>query len=167
MAQESLNFKIHNSFFIETMHATLLNRLDKILIFLQIILGSAVFAAYGSSPLFGFLITVIAAFSFVWQPAKSALAHDLQAKKMKTLITNQSTFTDADLLAKYSKAEETDNAVIGSLLSAAHKRALIAIGHTAAANKITLTPVEKLFAWLAGDLPPDTLSDDEQKNQIN
>ncbi|MEX6381592.1 hypothetical protein ACON3F_04875 [Providencia hangzhouensis] len=160
MTQESLNFKIHNSFFIETMHATLLNRLDKILIFLQIVLGSAVFASYGNTPLFGFLITVLAVISFVWQPSKAAFAHDLQAKKMKLLITNQNTFTEIELLKEYSRAEETDNPTIGLLLSAAHKRALIATGYNEEARKIKLTKSESITAWLAGDLPPDTPSDD-------
>ncbi|MEX0396929.1 hypothetical protein KDV94_13700 [Providencia rettgeri] len=153
MTQESLIFKIHNSFFIETMHATLLNRLDKILIFFQIILGSAVFASYGNTPLFGFFITVLATISFVWQPSKAALAHDLQAKKMKALITNQNTFTESELLKEYSRAEETDNPTIGLLLSAAHKRALIATGYKTEAAEITLTTFESIVACLAGDLP--------------
>lgn len=135
------------------MHATLLNRLDKILIFFQIILGSAVFASYGSSSLFGFLITVLAIVSFVWQPSKAAFAHDLQAKKIKALITKQNIFTESELLNEYSRAEETDNSTIGLLLNAAHKRALIATGYEVEAREITLTKTESVAAWLAGDLP--------------
>lgn len=60
-------FNIRYSFHIETMQATLYSRLDRLMSFVQIMLGSAIFAAYGSLPLFGAVVACISAISFVWQ----------------------------------------------------------------------------------------------------
>ncbi|EPY4252841.1 TPA: hypothetical protein L9P67_002307 [Klebsiella pneumoniae] len=155
MTREATLFNIRYSFHIETMQATLYNRVDKFLTFAQILLGSAIFADYGSLPLFGACVATISIVSFVWQPGKMALLHETQAKKMKALTTMPASISDDDLYASYQKAEETDNPTLGLLRDAAYKRAWIAMGHPEESKKVTLTVAEKIFAWLAGDLPKD------------
>ncbi|ELY5239850.1 hypothetical protein SM868_001364 [Yersinia enterocolitica] len=153
MTRDDTLFHIRYSFHGETMCATLYNRLDRVLTFIQIMLGSAIFAAYGNLALFGALVTVFSVISFVWQPGKTAMLHEIQSKKMKELITNSSNYSDAELLAAYCKAEETDNNILGFLRDAAHKRALIALGRESESTLIKLSFVQKSLSWLAGDLP--------------
>lgn len=155
MTRDSIAFNIRYSFHIETMQATFYNRLDKFLTFVQIMLGSAIFAAYGSIPLFGAVVAAISAVSFVWQPGKAAMLCEVQAKKMKELINKPSTISVEDLHAAYLRAEEGDTPTLGLLRDAAHKRALIALNRGDEAKKILLSRTEKIFAWFSGDLPKD------------
>ncbi|HFN6476883.1 TPA: hypothetical protein ACPY0B_000296 [Citrobacter farmeri] len=155
MTRESTLFNIRYSFHIEMMQATCYNRLDKLLTFAQIILGSAIFASYGSLPVFGATVAAISVASFVWQPGKAAILCEMQSKKMKELISKPSDFSDAELHAAYIRAEETDNPTIGLLRDAAHKRALIAMGRAPEAKEIVLSYPEKFAAWFSGDLPKD------------
>lgn len=153
MTRDTTIFHIRYSFHVETMHATFYNRLDRLLTFSQIMLGSAIFATYGNLVLFGAAVTAISVISLVWQPGKAAVLYEIQSKKMKELITNLSNFSDSELLAAYSKVEETDNPTLGLLRDAAHKRALIALDRTDESADIKLNSFEKITAYLAGDLP--------------
>ncbi|WP_141234344.1 hypothetical protein [Serratia fonticola] len=153
MTRDTTVFHIRYSFHIETMHATLYNRLDKLLTFAQILLGSTIFATLGNLTLLGALVTLMAAISFVWQPGKAAMLYEIQAKKMKELITKTDTFSDSELHFAYIKAEETDNPTLGLLREAAHKRALITQGRESESALIKLSLSEKVVAWFAGDLP--------------
>ncbi|HAX5209050.1 TPA: hypothetical protein JZG45_003902 [Escherichia coli] len=155
MTRESLLIKIRYSFHIETMQETFYNRLDRCFIFIQIILGSAIFASFGSLPLLGAIVTVISVASFVWQPGKTAILCSMQARKMKTLINKAPDLSDEELRAAFINAEESDNPTSGLLRDAAYKRALIALGYSSEAVSITLTMSEKMAAWFAGDLPKD------------
>jgi hypothetical protein len=65
MTRDTTLFNIRYSLHIETMQATFYNRLDKLLTFIQIMLGSAIFASFGSLPLFGAAVAATSAASFV------------------------------------------------------------------------------------------------------
>ncbi|MHA1086870.1 hypothetical protein [Enterobacter ludwigii] len=155
MTRDTTLFNIRYSFHIETMQATFYNRLDKLLTFIQIMLGSAIFASFGSLPLFGAAVAATSAASFVWQPGKAAMLCDNQSRKMKELINKPKSVPDEELHSAYLRAEEGDNPTLGLLRDAAHKRALIALGRSSEAKKITLSFPEKVTAWFAGDLPKD------------
>lgn len=155
MTRESMLFNIRYSFHIETMQATFYNRLDKLLTFIQIMLGSAIFASYGSLPLFGASVAAISVASFVWQPGKAAMLCSNQSQKMKALINTPTTSSDEDIHNAYIKAEEGDNPTLGLLRDAAYKRTLIALGRSFEAKEITLSIPEMVAAWFAGDLPKD------------
>ncbi|WP_447881298.1 hypothetical protein [Serratia fonticola] len=151
MTRDTTVFHIRYSFHIETMHATLYNRLDKLLTFAQILLGSTIFATMGNLAFLGALVTVMAIISFVWQPGKAAMLYEIQAKKMKELITKPDTLSDSELHSAYTKAEETDNPTLGLLRDAAYNRALIVSRRESELVKLSLP--EKVAAWFAGDLP--------------
>jgi hypothetical protein len=137
------------------MQATFYNRLDKFLTFAQIMLGSAIFAAYGSIPLFGAVVAAISVVSFVWQPGKTAMLCEVQAKKMKELINKSSSTSVEELHAAYIRAEEGDSPTLGLLRDAAYKRTLIALNRGDEAKRIILSTSEKICAWFSGDLPKD------------
>ncbi|MBS9333227.1 hypothetical protein KEP72_18635 [Escherichia coli] len=156
MTRESLLIKIRYSFHIETMQETFYNRLDRCFTFAQIILGSAIFASFGSLPLLGAIVTVISVAVFVWQPGKTAMLCSIQARRMKVLLNKAPDLSDEELRTVFINAEEGDNPTLGLLRDAAYKRALIALGYSSEAESITLTMPEKIAAWFAGDLPKDT-----------
>lgn len=155
MTRESLLIKIRYSFHIETMQETFYSKLDRYITFIQIILGSAIFASFGSTPLLGAIVTVISVASFVWQPGKTAMLCSIQARKMKMLLNKAPDLSDEELRAAFINAEEGDNPTLGLLRDVAYKRALIALGYSSEAESITLTTSEKIAAWFAGDLPKD------------
>lgn len=155
MARETTIFNIRYSFYIETMQATFFNRMDRLLTFLQIMLGSAIFAAYGSIPLFGAVVAAISVISFVWQPGRVSMLCEVQSRKMKELINLPASYSDEDLHTAYLRAEQSDNPTLGLFRDAAHKRTLISVGRYAEAKAIRLNFFEKIVSWLAGDLPKD------------
>ena len=153
MTREEVVFRANYSYFIETMHATLYGRIDKLITFTQLLLGSAVFASLGNPIYIGAIIAVVSAVSFTWQFAKSAMVCETQAIKMKSLIGKTSLFSDDELLSGYLRAEETDSPVLGVLRDAAQKRTHIVLGQYEQASKIKLTVMESFVSWLAGDCP--------------
>ncbi|QLO37340.1 hypothetical protein HV213_16720 [Klebsiella sp. RHBSTW-00484] len=155
MTRETTIFNIRYSFYIETMQATFFNRMDRMLTFIQIMLGSAIFAAYGSIPLFGAVVAAISVISFVWQPGRVSMLCEVQSRKMKQLINLPASYSDEELHVAYLRAEEGDNPTLGLFRDAAHKRTLISFGRYSEAKAIRLSPVEKIMSWLAGDLPKD------------
>ncbi len=155
MTREALVFSIRYSFYLETMQAALYNRIDRLLNFAQIMLGSAIFAAYGSLTMFGAVVTAISAISFVWQPGKTAMLCELQSRAMKKLISLTYTAPDEQLNAEFLRAQEGDSPSLGLLRDAAHKRTLISLGRSQEASTIRMSFVESAVAWFAGDLPKD------------
>lgn len=151
MTRDTTVFHIRYSFHLETMHATFYSRVDKLLTFAQIMLGSTIFATFGNLALLGALVTTMAAISFVWQPGKAAMLYEIQAKKMKELITKPDTLSDSELHSAYTRAEETDNPTLGLLRDAAYNRTLIVSGRESELIKLSLP--EKIASWFAGDLP--------------
>lgn len=155
MTREEVLRRTYYSYFIETMQATLLGRVDRVLTFLQLLLGSAVFASLGNSFFLGALIATISAISFVWQPAKSALVCEIQAKKMKKLLSSYEKLDDDAFYQEYIKNEDSDSPVIGALRDPALKRAYIVIDNKDEARKINLTPYQRFVSHLSGDCPVD------------
>lgn len=160
MNREDLIFRTYYSFYLETMLATFYGRLDRMLAFIQILLGSAVLASVGFSVVVGAVITAASAMSLIWQPAKSAMLCDIQAKKMKTLINTYEQMDDETFRQAYLKAEEADSPCIGYLRDPAMKRTHIRFDNKVAAKRIKLTRFQSLLSHLAGDLPKDEDEDD-------
>ncbi|WP_426723581.1 hypothetical protein [Enterobacter cloacae complex sp. 279F5] len=59
MNRDDLEFDIHYSFFIEKMNYTLLNRIDKGITLVLIVLGFSVFAPYNNMFLFGVAVAIL------------------------------------------------------------------------------------------------------------
>lgn len=155
MNREELIRRTHYSFFLETMLTTFYGRIDRILTFTQLLLGSAVFASFGNPVVIGAAVAVISALSFTWQPAKSALLCDIQAKKMKAILNICEQLDDDAFHREYMKAEEGDSPCVGALRDPALKRAYIVLANSEEARKIKLTPFQSLLAHFSGDRPKD------------
>ena len=148
MNNSNIKFDIRYSFHLETMHATLCNRIDRGLTCLQLVLGSAVFANISIAPIIGAIITLLAAVSLVYQFSASAMKANIQAKNYKAMLYSND--SDDQLKAKFISCQDNDSDAFGVLRNAAHIRASIACE---IADSYQLSRFEKFAAWLAGDLP--------------
>lgn len=155
MNREELIRRTHYSFYLETMLSTFYGRADRIMTFAQLLLGSAVFASFGNAVAVGAAIAAISAISFTWQPAKSAIICDMQARKMKAIINTYEQMDDETFCREYLKAEETDSPNIGSLRDPAMKRTYIVLANDEEARKIKLTFFQSLVGHFSGDCPKD------------
>lgn len=150
MASHELKFVLHYSHAIEVMHARFLARIDRILTFVQIVLGSVVFAEVEGTMWYGFLMVVLATGSFVWQPAMSSLRFAKRGENYARLIILEPTMSDEEMRAALSKAAEDMPSELGVLTNPAHIRASIELG---CPPTTTLTWMEKVAAFIAGDVP--------------
>ncbi len=138
MPRHKLNFDLHYGHAIEMMHARFLARIDRLLTFAQILLGSAVFAGADGTMWYGLVVAILATGSFVWQPAMSSLRFSKRGEHYAQLIINEPTMSDDELRAALSKAAEDMPSELGVLTNPAHMRACIEIGST---------PTTKLTCW--------------------
>lgn len=150
MERDALVFSIRYSAVLNQMQATLLNRVDRIINMLLLVFGSAVAADMGSNFVFGLAVALLSAFSFVWQPGKSATFYDIQAKGYTALFTQQSAASTEEIACKYQQLQLSDQPEIGSLRDAAFKRSAISLQRH---DDTELTRWQSVIAWLAGDLP--------------
>lgn len=148
--RHGLEFAVFYSVALCEMHARFWGRTDKWLNFLQIALGSAVFASVGDTMVFGGLLVGMTAFTFVWQPGVTAMKFTMQHQKYQALLYKMSALDDAELSRSLLEIGENDQPELGLLTHAAELRAHIRMSKS---TDIRLTLAEKLMSWLAGDLP--------------
>jgi hypothetical protein len=149
MNRSELEFQIAYSSRLERMIAILLSRIDRVVTFAQILLGASVFAHAPYIPV-GTLITVFAAYSFVYQPGIKSMQALTQKQKYDDLLAQALKLTDDELKARFYALQENDVPEIGELCHAAHMGEEIRLGHP---PSVVLSKYERLVAWLAGDLP--------------
>lgn len=150
MQPHDVLFNLRYSFHLNTMQATLLARLDKLLSFTLLLLGSAVAASFGWQAALGFIVAALSAIQFVWQPGRASMLAERQAAAYRTLLGQTSQLDTIQLQQSYQQLQQSDPAEIGSLRDPAFKRAVIALDLE---DTIALTPWQRIMAWLAGDLP--------------
>lgn len=150
MVRYELNYQLRYSHTIEEMHKRYLERWDLILNFLQIVLGSAVFADFGGNVVFGLMLVILSTVSFVWQPGKASLLFAKRAEYYARLIINESSLTDEELRNALCEAAEGAPSEYGVLTKPAEFRAAYALGSKPTGD---LTICETIAAFIAGDVP--------------
>ncbi|MGE6284726.1 hypothetical protein ACLHZ9_06770 [Aeromonas media] len=150
MSRYDLKYQLRYSHAIEDMHKRYLERWDSFLSFLQIILGSAVFADFGGNMIFGSLLVSLSTISFVWQPGKHSLLFAKRAEYYAHLIICEPNLTDEELRVALCEATEGAPSEYGVLIKPAEMRAAYALGTTPTGK---LTACETVAAFIAGDVP--------------
>ncbi|POR52771.1 hypothetical protein B0G62_10468 [Paraburkholderia eburnea] len=142
-------FQIGYSIRLEKMQAMLLARADRIVNFLQIVLSAAVIA--NTAPvLTGVVLAILSTYSFVWQPGGKSMLALAQKQKYENLQSQAASLDDGELHKRYCDLAESDSQAIGSLTRPAHMGEMIRLGIP---PDFQLTRLERVFAFLAGDLP--------------
>ncbi len=150
MNRDDLEFDINYSYFIEKMNYTLLNRIDKTITLLLIVLGFSVFAPYSNMFIFGVSVAVLSVLQLVYQFGQEAGLSKEQMRQYKRLLVEFATLSDSELRTRYLKIQDADSNPWRSLQDAAFKRTCIAIGRD---DDSELSFLHSVIAWLAGDLP--------------
>lgn len=151
MSRHNDIFDINYSHHLERMFSTITGRIDRIITFVIILSGCAVFSSIAGTIWFGALIASLSIFQVVFQFSRASAISEGQSKKYLVLINDESTLTDAELNDRKKNLEELDTNPWNLLKNAAHRRACISLGFPV--NTPEPSFLEKAFSWFAGDLP--------------
>lgn len=149
MTRDDLLFQIGYSIRLEKMQAMFLARVDRASNFLQMLLGIAVVTTKWPT-ITGVAVSALAAFSFVYQPGARATEAKAQKQRYEKLLAQASSLSEEELHKQFSSTQETDSQVIGSLMNPAHFGEYVRLGLV---PDCTLTSIEKVAAFIGGDLP--------------
>ncbi|MBV7694095.1 hypothetical protein KV701_20490, partial [Limnobaculum sp. M2-1] len=115
MDRDTIIFELNHSYYLEKMHATLFGRIDRFLYLIIIFLGASVFASFKGTFVFGGLIALVSALSFVYQFGKASAYADDRSKKYLLLIRKAPDLDDKPLKEELIKLEDFDSKVWHSL----------------------------------------------------
>lgn len=150
MSRDDLEFDINYSYFIEKMNYTLLNRIDKSITLMLIVLGFSVFAPFSNMFVFGVVVAVLSVLQLVYQFGQEAGLSKEQMRQYKRLLVEFATLSDEELRARYLKVQDADSNPWRSLQDAAFKRTCIVLGRN---DDSEISFTHSVIAWFAGDLP--------------
>lgn len=150
MTRDDVEFDIYYSYFLEKMNYTLLNRIDKGITLVLIVLGFSVFAPFSNMFIFGVSVAILSVLQLVYQFGQEAGLSKEQMRQYKRMLIEFSTLSDDDLRARYLKIQDADSNPWRSLQDAAFKRTCIALGRN---DDSDMTFTHSMIAWFAGDLP--------------
>ncbi len=150
MKRDELQFQLSYSFFMESMHARLYAKIDKLLTFAQLVLGSSVFASFGENWLLGIALVTLSSLSFVWQPAAKSNLYASRADSYAKLMSRYDDVDDKQLQEEMTNSIENIHDEVGALCAVAHKRATLQLGRGEGSK---LSRYEAFIGWLAGDVP--------------
>src|SRR5260363_220369 len=157
MTRPELIFQIGLSARLERMTATLLGRMDRGASFLTLFLSASIFANVASWLQYAIavMLCAITFFTLVYQPAAQAVQANFQRAAYDDLYARADVLTDRQLHDELNKLQQQDSAVPGALSHPAH------FGEAVRLNlepNVRMMRYEKIVAWLAGDLPRQSLS---------
>ena len=148
MSREDMLYLIYYSHHLEKMFSIITGRIDKILSFLLLLLGSSVFGGLGHPILIGLLIAGISAIKMSFHFEAAAEHSRKQASAYLKLYTVHFQFAnDQELLDAIADAQDKDHNPWHVLTYPAMVATQIASGKTPTAK---LTFIEKCFAFFAG-----------------
>ncbi|EGQ8533119.1 hypothetical protein GOZ68_07505 [Vibrio parahaemolyticus] len=152
MSRDNMRFDIHYNEYMEKYLCTFWGRIEKIILFAQIFLGTMVFANVSGTAVYGAVMAALGVFSVVYTPGKKSHEADIQIIKYAKLRLIEETMSDEELRAEIIKSSESGSDPIGSFSAPAYLRAAIKFDlETKDIPKLTF--LEKCFAWFGGDLP--------------
>lgn len=153
MSREEILDRILYSHHFERLFCSLTGRIDKLLSFGLLLLGSSVISRSGNPLWVGLAIASITALQMAYQFGKSSEHARKQAKLYQSLYTEREALTDKDLLSELKKIEDSDLSPWMVLSRPAILRTRIQQGIFPDEYEPSLTRMEKITAWFAGDLP--------------
>lgn len=153
MTRHDIIFDINYSHYMEKMFCIITGRFDRLISVVLMMLGAAVFSPYNNKFLFGTIIAALSAIQFIYQFGKQSGMAQEQAKKYLELMTEETKYSDDQLLFLLKEFQKNDCSVWGVFDSIAHKKAAIKLGLID--NSAPLSRTERFFAFFAGGLPKE------------
>ncbi|MCO6556034.1 hypothetical protein [Gilliamella sp. BG6] len=155
--RDTLIFDIHYNYYSNKMTSLLLGRVDRFLSFIVVFLGGAVFADVKNSMWYGLIIALSMALKQVFQFSESSARADSQCKAFLRLIRDESHINcDLELTKQIQDVEKNDIHHLKAIEFAAMQRATIVLRADVECDSVvSLSRLQKLVAWFAGDLPEE------------
>jgi len=153
MTRHELVFDLTYSYHLEKMYSVLTGRIDRAITFIIIAVGFSVFTNLYSHAWFGALIAGLSVGQVVYQFGRYSGISEDQSRKYLLLKSEADEIDDAELNQRFKSLQSQDSSAWGVFSAPAYKRACIVLGLEDQTPKLTVR--EKIFAWLAGDLPKE------------
>lgn len=145
-----VKFRLAYSYYLEYFTSVLFRRFDKIIVFIQFVLGSVVVTGRGPSFVFGVLVAVLAGLQFVLKPGEIAGSAKLQARNYSELLDdfNAETIDTDTARQKIKLIEHNDSDTFGSLKAPASNMAAFVLS---AEQREKTSATGRFFIWLCGE----------------
>ncbi|MFJ1217519.1 hypothetical protein ACVSTU_21080 [Yersinia enterocolitica] len=105
---DSVRFRIYVSWYIELFSSTFYCRIERLCLFLQLLLGSAVIGELWNPQLAGFFVVLITCYQFAWKPGTVGDNATRQASFYSALIDELSGLDNDAVMVRLKKLETTD-----------------------------------------------------------
>ncbi|EBH8951229.1 hypothetical protein OD218_005015 [Salmonella enterica] len=148
-------FQLHYSYHIEILTNIFFLRATSFLWLVQLITGCLIIGNFLPALFSGIIIVICTYLLSVYRTHGAAAKASLQACRYYDLICRLNTLTDSELREQLHALERDDSRTFNVFFNPARIRAYIMLGWTEPAEQelSQLNRREKLFAWLAGDIP--------------
>lgn len=133
--RNDLVFELHYSYNLENLNYHLNDRLNKLLITIQLLLSSAVFGDldrffpdFHLNIIIGFILAILSVLSLVYGFGEKAALSKVAQAQYQPLLKSFSTMTDDEFNQELVATDLLNNNITGALTDIAHKRAAIQLG---------------------------------------
>ena len=133
--RNDLVFELYYSYNLENLNYHLNDRLNKLLITIQLLLSSAVFGDldrffpdFHLNIIIGFILAILSVLSLVYGFGEKAALSKVAQAQYQPLLKSYSTMTDDELKQALVASDLLNNNITGALTDIAHKRAAIQLG---------------------------------------
>ncbi|MHA0949548.1 hypothetical protein [Enterobacter ludwigii] len=150
MSREEILDRVLFSHYFEKMFSTLTGRIDRLLSFLSLFLGSSIVADIGSPVWSGISIAMISALQMTFQFGKSSEHSRKQAKQYQVLFTTAFKLSDDELFNKMLEIEDGDFEPWAILHNPAILRTRIHLSIAPDQHEQSLNLIERITARIAG-----------------
>lgn len=130
--RNDLVFELHYSYNLENLNYHLNDRLNKLLITIQLLLSSAVFGDldrffpdFHLNIIIGFILVILSVLSLVYGFGEKAALSKVAQAQYQPLLKSYSTMTDEELNKALITSDLLNNNITGTLTDIAYKRASI------------------------------------------
>lgn len=130
--RNDLVFELHYSYNLENLNYHLNDRLNKLLITIQLLLSSAVFGDldrffpdFHLNIIIGFILAILSVLSLVYGFGEKAALSKVAQAQYQPLLKSYSTMSDKELNQALITSDLLNNNITGALTDIAHKRAAI------------------------------------------
>ncbi|NHH86533.1 hypothetical protein [Cobetia sp. MB87] len=148
---QKLEYDVVYSLHVEKMTERFNRRLDNLITFGLILLGSAIAGSLGNSVLIGILVATFSASQLVWRFGEKAGHAAAQMKRYEQLLSEFNALDDDSVRAGLNALSAQDSTPLTSLENIATRNAIIYLGWYE--NDLGLTRLEQVLGFFCGATP--------------
>lgn len=149
--RDSLRYNVIYPFHVEKMTERFNRRLDNLIAFVLILLGTAVVGSLGNSVCVGLAVAAFSASQLVWRFGEKAGQAGAQMKRYELLLFEFDTLDDASVKARLNALSAQDSTPLTSLENIATRNAIIYLEWYE--KDFGLTRFERMLGFLCGATP--------------